>query len=124
VFAHAPVIVPAVLRIQLPYNRGFYAQLTLLHVSLAVRLIGGDLLGNTALWQWGGVGNEAAILLFLITTALAVSGTRRRARRANQRRMEGDHTPRAGNARLITLRGRPFATAPVIPPSSIRPAAR
>ena len=53
VFAHAPVIVPAVLRIQLPYNRGFYAQLALLHVSLAVRLIGGDLLGNTALWQWG-----------------------------------------------------------------------
>lgn len=80
VFAHAPVIVPAVLRVQLPYHRGFYAQLALLHVSLAVRLIGGDLLGNDALWQWGGVSNEAAILLFLATTGLAIAAARRRSR--------------------------------------------
>jgi hypothetical protein len=81
VFAHAPVIVPAVLRVRLPYKRGFYVQLVLLHVALAVRLIGGDLLGNNASWQWGGVGNEAAILLFLLTTALAVRGAMRRSPR-------------------------------------------
>lgn len=74
IFAHAPVIVPAVLRVQLPYHRGFYAQLALLHVSLAARLIGGDLLGDHAAWRWGGAGNAAAILLFLAATALAVAG--------------------------------------------------
>lgn len=82
VFAHAPVIVPAVLRVQLPYRRGFYAQLGLLHISLAARLIGGDLLGNNAVWQWGGVGNVTAILLFLATTGLAVSGAQRQSRSA------------------------------------------
>ena len=82
VFAHAAVIVPAVLRVQLPYNRAFYLQLTLLHVSLATRLIGGDLLGNQALWQWGGIGNETALLLFLVATAFAVGGARRRSARA------------------------------------------
>ncbi|MGH2835728.1 MAG: hypothetical protein ACRDKD_05895 [Solirubrobacteraceae bacterium] len=80
VFAHAPVIVPAVLRVPLPYTRAFYLQLALLHVSLLTRLLGGDLFGNYALWQWGGVGNETAILLFLVATALAVAGGRRRAR--------------------------------------------
>ncbi len=77
VFAHAPVIVPAVLRVSLPFHRGFYAHLALLHVSLAVRLIGGDLVGITILWQWGGIVGEAAILLFLATTATAVARARR-----------------------------------------------
>ena len=80
VFAHAPVIVPAVMRLRLPYHRVFYVQLVLLHVSLAVRLIAGDLLGNQAAWQWGGVGKGTAILLFLTTTAVAVAGARRRDR--------------------------------------------
>ncbi|MGH2843654.1 MAG: hypothetical protein ACRDKL_08730, partial [Solirubrobacteraceae bacterium] len=78
IFAHAPVIVPAVLRVQLPYHRSFYAQLALLHVSLAARLIGGDLLGDHAAWSWGGAGNATAILLFLAATGLAVAGARGR----------------------------------------------
>ena len=82
VFAHAPVIVPAVLRVSLPFHRGFYAHLALLHVSLAVRLIGGDLAGITVLWQWGGVGGEAAILMFLATTVTAVASARRPRRRS------------------------------------------
>ncbi|MGH2865903.1 MAG: hypothetical protein ACRDJX_11745, partial [Solirubrobacteraceae bacterium] len=91
VFAHAPVIVPAVLRVPLPFHRGFYAHLALLHVSLALRLLGGDLAGNLALWQWGGILNEAAILLFLCVTASAVL----HARRAQARRASEGHTPRA-----------------------------
>ncbi len=78
-FAHALVIVPAVLRLQLPYHKGFYAQLALLHVSLASRLIGGDLLGSRAAWRWGGAGNVAAILIFLAMTAIGVASGRRRA---------------------------------------------
>jgi len=88
VFAHAPVIVPAVLRVELPYHRGFYGQLALLHLSLAVRLIGGDLLGDVVLWRWGGAGNATAILLFLVTTAAAVGAAARRARRSSRRRVE------------------------------------
>ncbi|MGH2858954.1 MAG: hypothetical protein ACRDMJ_15880, partial [Solirubrobacteraceae bacterium] len=78
VFAHAPVIVPAVLRVPLPFHRGFYAQLVLLHLSLAMRLIGGDLAGSEWLWRWGGILNEAAILLFLAVTAHGVATGRRR----------------------------------------------
>ena len=81
VFAHAPVIVPAVLRVQLPFRRGFYGHLALLHLSLALRVIGGDLAGNTVLWQWGGIAGEAAILLFLAATAHGVLSTRRQAPR-------------------------------------------
>ena len=80
VFAHAPVIVPAVLRVRLPYHRSFYAHLVLLHLSLAGRLIGGDLLGSHPAWQWGGVGNGTAILLFLAVTGVAVAGAERRSR--------------------------------------------
>jgi hypothetical protein len=77
VFAHAPVIVPAVLRVSLPFHRGFYAHLALLHGSLALRLLGGDLAGNLATWQWGGVLGEVAILLFLTVSAFAVLHARR-----------------------------------------------
>ena len=81
VFAHAPVIVPAVLRVALPFRRGFYAYLVLLHASLALRLVGGDLAGNTVLWQWGGILGEVAILLFLAATAHGAVSARRQSRR-------------------------------------------
>jgi len=72
IFAHAPVIVPSVLGRPLPFNPSFYAPLVLLHVSLALRLIGGDAVGNRILWQWGGSLNEVALLLFVGLAARAV----------------------------------------------------
>jgi hypothetical protein len=84
VFAHAPIILPAVLRVSLPFHRGFYAHLALLHVSLTLRLLGGDLAGKLAAWQWGGVLGEVAILLFLAVSALAVLHARRAGRRAHR----------------------------------------
>ncbi|MFE1754818.1 hypothetical protein [Streptomyces anandii] len=77
VFAHAQVIVPAVLRVRLPYHPVAYLPLGLLHASLVLRLVGGDAMGSTAAWQAGGVANEVAVLLFLALTA----GTATRARR-------------------------------------------
>ncbi len=71
IFAHAPVIVPAVLGRPLPYHVGFYVPLALLHLSLLVRLVGGDWIGNDPAWQWGGVLNETALLLYM---AMAVIG--------------------------------------------------
>ncbi len=72
IFAHAPVIVPAVLGRPLPYRAGLYVPLALLHASLLLRLAGGDWAGSVDAWQWGGSLNEVAILLFLVLAAALV----------------------------------------------------
>ena len=64
VFGHAPVILPAVLRVSFPYHRVLYAPLLLLHASLAVRVAGSSVAG-----AWG---NAAAIALFIVTAASLV----------------------------------------------------
>lgn len=69
IFAHAPVIVPAVLGVRLPYRASFYIPLVLLHGGLVIRVVG-DWAENTQLWRAGGVINEVAIVLYL---ALAVA---------------------------------------------------
>jgi hypothetical protein len=64
VFGHAPVILPAVLRVKLPYHPVLYAPLALLHLSLVVRVFVSPLAG-----AWG---NAAAIALFIVTAARLV----------------------------------------------------
>lgn len=68
IFAHAPVILPAVTRVRLPFHHGMYVPWVVLQVSLLLRLGAGDLLGHQRAWEVGGVGNVIAILLFLVTT--------------------------------------------------------
>jgi hypothetical protein len=66
VFGHAPLILPAVLRVKLPYHALLYAPLALLHASLAVRVF-----VSVPLGAWG---NAAAIALFIASAAaLALS---------------------------------------------------
>ena len=65
VMAHAPVILPAVLRRPLPYHPALIAPAALLHASLALRLWAGDTLGNHGAWVTGGVLNIVAVLSFL-----------------------------------------------------------
>jgi hypothetical protein len=84
VFAHAPVIVPAVFRAAVPYRPHFYAPLLLLHTSLLLRLLGGDLASNRLAWHVGGVFNEVALLCFIGVTVVAVAQGRRDRRRARQ----------------------------------------
>ena len=82
IMAHAPVILPAVLRRPLPYHPVLLAPAILLHVSLAVRLWGGDALGVSWAWQTGGVLNVTALLGFVV---LAIwSASRRRAGEGHQ----------------------------------------
>ncbi|ADG74664.1 conserved hypothetical protein [Cellulomonas flavigena DSM 20109] len=69
VMAHAPVILPAVLRRPLPYRPLMYVPLALLHVTLAVRVLVGDVRGLDVVVQAGGVGNVAALLLFVLVAA-------------------------------------------------------
>jgi hypothetical protein len=73
VFGHAPVILPAVLRVALPYSAILYAPLALLHASLAMRLAG-DVGSSAFLRAAGGAGNALAIAVFILTAAaLALS---------------------------------------------------
>jgi hypothetical protein len=80
IFGHAPVILPAVLRVAVPYRARFYAHLLLLHLALALRL-GGDLGGWWGARRWGGLLGAAAILLFLASTAASAIAGRSAARR-------------------------------------------
>ena len=64
VFGHAPVILPAVLRVRFPYSPLLYAPLALLHASLAVRVA-----LSVEIGAWG---NAAAIALFIATAAALV----------------------------------------------------
>ncbi len=81
VFAHAPVIIPAVAGVELPYRPSWWVALGLLHASLLARVIG-DLLAPTARVKgWGAVGNVTAILVFVGLSAYSAStarGARRR----------------------------------------------
>lgn len=82
IFAHAPVIFPAVLQRPLPYRRAFYVHSMLLHLSLVLR-IGGDLYRWYPAYQWGGLLNVLALLVFIGNTARAIAlGRSRMMRRA------------------------------------------
>jgi hypothetical protein len=77
VLGHAPVILPAVLRVPLPYHSMLYLPLVLLHASLAARVLGG-FAGSAAALRVGAWGNAAAIALFIATAATLVLGRGRR----------------------------------------------
>ena len=66
IMAHAPVILPAVLRRPLPYTPAFWLPAGLLHLSLVVRLGVGDGAGSHGAWVAGGVLNVISILLFAV----------------------------------------------------------
>jgi hypothetical protein len=75
VFAHAPIILPAVARVQLPFHRVFYLPLALLHIGLLCRVIG-DLAALPQHRQAGGVANALAIGLFAMSALWARSRRR------------------------------------------------
>ena len=93
VMAHAPVILPAVLRRPLPYRPVMYAPLALLHASLLVRVGIGDGTGWEPVWRWAGVGNVVAVLGFV---ACAAAVAVRAARSAKGRRATRTRATSAG----------------------------
>ena len=74
IFGHAPLILPAILGVSIPFRRSFYGHLALLHLSLLLRLV-----GDLAAWwpgrQWGGLLNAVALGVFLVNIARAVRMT-------------------------------------------------
>jgi hypothetical protein len=81
IMAHAPVILPAVLRRPLPYSPVLAVPAVLLHGSLAVRLWLGDALGSEVAWRWGGVLNIVAVTSFVVLAVGSVVAASRAARR-------------------------------------------
>ncbi len=79
IFAHAPIIFPAVLGLPLPYRRWLYGHLVLLHAGLVLRVFG-DLTTSGTLRMWGALFNGAALVWFLLDTGLAVGIGRRETR--------------------------------------------
>ena len=77
IMAHAPVIMPSILRRPLPWHVAMWVPLALLHASLLIRLYLGDARRLDRAWQVGGVLNEVALLGFL---ALVVWSLARRKR--------------------------------------------
>jgi len=77
VFGHAPVILPAVLRVALPYSPVLYVPLALLHASLAAR-VAGDLAANGSWRAAGAAGNALALAVFIVTAAVLALRTRAR----------------------------------------------
>ncbi|MCM2322747.1 MAG: hypothetical protein NDJ90_05760, partial [Oligoflexia bacterium] len=71
IFGHAPVILPALTGLVVPFHRYFYGPLALLHLSLALRLAG-DFGGGAEMRYWGALLNGIAVLAFLLGTGVAV----------------------------------------------------
>ena len=69
IMAHAPVILPAVLRCRLPYHPVMIAPPVLLHASLLLRLAVGDARSLDMARQVGGALNVVALLGFAAITA-------------------------------------------------------
>ncbi len=67
VFAHVPIILPAVLAATMPYRPGLYVPLLTLDLSLLLRVTG-DLAGWLPGRRWGGLLNVLVLLVFLANT--------------------------------------------------------
>ncbi len=82
VFGHAAIILPAVLRVTLPYHPSFYVPLVLLHLSVATRLLGDAIVGygvgaGFGLTRTGGLLNAISLAVFIATMLSAVVRGRR-----------------------------------------------
>lgn len=77
IFGHAPIILPAVTGVQVPFSILLYAPLVILNISLVGR-VGGDLLGAFDVRRWSGMLTTAAIALFIASIIVLVRRSRQR----------------------------------------------
>lgn len=101
VFAHAPVIFPAVLGRPLVFGPRFYAHLAVLHGSVLVRVVG-DLSEGLARWRyWGGMLNAVALLLFVVNVGRSLIAGSRSARASNAPQRDHGVDPRRAPGRQV-----------------------
>lgn len=77
VIAHAPVILPAVVRRPMPYRVMQWAPLVVLQLSLVLRVFGGNLLDLHGLWTAGAVLGVIALLLLPLSVLASMLPSRR-----------------------------------------------
>lgn len=70
IFGHAPVILPALVRLKLIYSWAFYVPLALLHLSLFARLLLPSWLPGAA--RLGSAANALAIALFAVVVLSSI----------------------------------------------------
>lgn len=76
VFGHAPIVLPAIAKLRLPYHPFLYLPLALLHATLAARFAAG-LLESFALQRAAAIGNALTLLMFAMSVVvLLVRGKR------------------------------------------------
>ena len=68
IFGHAPVVIPAVFKVAVPFRRFFYVHVVLMQVSFFVRIVG-DIIESPLVHRCGGLFNAASIILFVASTA-------------------------------------------------------
>ena len=73
IMAHAPVILPAVIRRPLPYTPLMYVPVALLHLSLLLRILIGDGRDVESAVRAGGLLNIVAVLAFVVVAAFAAA---------------------------------------------------
>lgn len=78
VFAHAPIIIPALTGLALPFSHTFWLPLALIHASLVLR-VWGDLASWAPGRMWGGMLNAVSIGLFALVVVSGLTAGRRRA---------------------------------------------
>lgn len=88
IFAHAPIIFPAILSLPVKFDNLQYLPLVALHLSLLLR-VAANLAFHPQLRMWGGMLNGVTILIFLLITGRSiVLGARER-----QMGSEKDYSP-------------------------------
>jgi len=71
ILGHAPIILPAVAKVRIPYSAALYLPLAVLHASVLARCAA-VLLERPALQRAAGLANAAALLLFVLTTLFLI----------------------------------------------------
>jgi hypothetical protein len=84
IFAHAPIVFPAVAGRPMAFRRVFYCHVVLLHVSLLLR-IAGDLAGSFSTYRCGGLLSVIALLMFLADSLYGMAAGRREAKALTSR---------------------------------------
>lgn len=84
IFAHAPIIFPAVAGRPMAFRRVFYCHVVLLHVSLILR-IAGDLTGSFSVYRCGGLLSVIALLMFLADSLYGMAAGRHEAKALTSR---------------------------------------
>lgn len=77
VFAHAPIILPSVAKLAVPFHPLLYVPVAALHLTLVAR-IAGDLLESHPLRSAGAIGNAISLVLFAVAVAVSRSLARSR----------------------------------------------